>query len=950
MNTQYINLDISKAFVPNRSITIGQGDLGGTTIVATIYDNGSLLSLSGLSAHFFIRLPNSVGYVEDENCTVSGNTITYVVDEEHCAYMAGVTQDAYFALYSGTTRIYSTARFTVKILQSAADGVGIAGSWNNDIQQAVANMNAATEEAMQAVSDISEALSTAEAAATSAAQASTNAEAAVSRANAAVSSANTAVSNANTAATSASNAATNANNKAASADAAATTALAAASNANGAASSARQDSSTMISQVNQAITRVNAAADNANYVASETEDRIEAAIATVTDLSQLLVPLMSEDTQGGAKLGDGLSVDDGTLHVGQLAKASTGEVYGPLASVTAKGHAEQFSTTGKNLLPNRVRELNSTLTLNGLTAVVKSDGSIVISGTASASTNFFVEDTLSLSGTYVMSGCPSGGSASTYYMAANVDNAWQTNARDFGSGVVLNGSITTVAITINNGCVCDNLTFYPQLELGSTATEYEPYTGGAPSPSPDYAQEIQVVRGRNLIDKSAAEVNKRIDTSGNAVQGDGYSLSDFIPVKPNTEYFASNVIGINVWYTSAVYDSSKSFLRTVYISGGTVTNGVMNFGNDAAFVRINWRSAATDEPQLTEGSTPQPYVPYGYVGLEVASFGNVVHEYDFYNATGSVDGAAMIATGKKSYSRHAINIEVTPGVTLRLYGRISSSTAGARVGLSVYKRSSSSDVTQSSSDLLNATGTIAQDGAVTLSFTPTTNYVGIFLYANITSTDFSVANTVTFTLTHSFMIPPIPIPLPQRGWVAGLPDGASDALSIDSAGKVEWEFGTEEVGTFVITSISLQGNTTVSFRLTGVNPKWNTKTLCNVAIKSGPEEYKIVISGTEFYMKFTQAVVGTTKASIESWLNTHCKALYELATPITEDCGYVDLPDIPSEATVSIPELEELGLTFWVDGDGTIRGAMREWYERAHSEYADRIQALEEAVAALVTQ
>ena len=72
--------------------------------------------------------------------------------------------------------------------------------------------------------------------------------------------------------------------------------------------------------------------------------------------------------------------------------------------------------------------------------------------------------------------------------------------------------------------------------------------------------------------------------------------------------------------------------------------------------------------------------------------------------------------------------------------------------------------------------------------------------------------------------------------------------------------------------------------------------------------------------------------------------------PVTEDCGYVDLPDIPPEATVSIPELEGLGLTFWVDGDGTIRAAMREWYERAHSEYADRILALEEAVAALVTQ
>ena len=34
-----------------------------------------------------------------------------------------------------------------------------------------------------------------------------------------------------------------------------------------------------------------------------------------------------------------------------------------------------------------------------------------------------------------------------------------------------------------------------QLEEGSTATSYEPYTGGIPSPSPDYPQEVEVVTG-----------------------------------------------------------------------------------------------------------------------------------------------------------------------------------------------------------------------------------------------------------------------------------------------------------------------------------------------------------------------------------------------------------------------------------------------------------------------
>ena len=38
-----------------------------------------------------------------------------------------------------------------------------------------------------------------------------------------------------------------------------------------------------------------------------------------------------------------------------------------------------------------------------------------------------------------------------------------------------------------------------QLESGSSATSYEPYVGGIPSPNPDYPQDIRVVTGDNVI-------------------------------------------------------------------------------------------------------------------------------------------------------------------------------------------------------------------------------------------------------------------------------------------------------------------------------------------------------------------------------------------------------------------------------------------------------------------
>ena len=52
------------------------------------------------------------------------------------------------------------------------------------------------------------------------------------------------------------------------------------------------------------------------------------------------------------------------------------------------------------------------------------------------------------------------------------------------------------------------------LESGTTATNYEPYTGGIPSPNPDYPQEIKVVEGRQVIIDSGKNLLKLREISG----------------------------------------------------------------------------------------------------------------------------------------------------------------------------------------------------------------------------------------------------------------------------------------------------------------------------------------------------------------------------------------------------------------------------------------------------
>lgn len=51
-----------------------------------------------------------------------------------------------------------------------------------------------------------------------------------------------------------------------------------------------------------------------------------------------------------------------------------------------------------------------------------------------------------------------------------------------------------------------------QIETGSTATSYEPYTGGYASPSPMYPQEVRTVTGRQVVEVSGPNLFNYLDT------------------------------------------------------------------------------------------------------------------------------------------------------------------------------------------------------------------------------------------------------------------------------------------------------------------------------------------------------------------------------------------------------------------------------------------------------
>lgn len=214
MNTQNIELDIDKRGCGNNCIRIAQGENGGTTIKALVFDNGGEFVLAGYTAYLVARLPDRIHYYKG-TATVSGNAVTHVCEESKLASVPGYTDEAYFEFTKGSQTV-QTERFALDIMRDAREGNTPAKSWDNAVEALEKRAETAVTKGEQAVTDAGNALNNANAAfnicksVTDAANTATGkANAATKSATDAASAANTSKANADTA-TNAANAATNA--------------------------------------------------------------------------------------------------------------------------------------------------------------------------------------------------------------------------------------------------------------------------------------------------------------------------------------------------------------------------------------------------------------------------------------------------------------------------------------------------------------------------------------------------------------------------------------------------------------------------------------------------------------------------------------------------------------------------------------------------------------------
>ena len=136
---------------------------------------------------------------------------------------------------------------------------------------------------------------------------------------------------------------------------------------------------------------------------------------------------------------------------------------------------------GENLI--KYPYFSSSASRNGLVFTSQQDGSIAVNGTATADTWFSFswgfEKRLPMNTPMTLSGCPAAGSTQSYYIGLYLGGKWFADTGKGNTDIKFTTReiASRVEVSIVKGTVCNNLTFYPKIEVGTTITPYSKYTG-----------------------------------------------------------------------------------------------------------------------------------------------------------------------------------------------------------------------------------------------------------------------------------------------------------------------------------------------------------------------------------------------------------------------------------------------------------------------------------------
>ena len=212
-----------------------------------------------------------------------------------------------------------------------------------------------------------------------------------------------------------------------------------------------------------------------------------------------------------------------------------------------------------------------TTTHNGITFVVSGDGSVTCNGTATEKAVFYLLNVSPLPAdvTYdnvTMSGCPAGGSATTYYFY-NLT----TGHKEYGTPVNIagfKGAYCRFAICVESGTTLTNIVFKPMVNFGREALPYEPYFEGLRD------TKVTAIKsyGANLFDIRTAKAESLYAGISSEVTNDILKIT--CTVASRSGYVKLGTLVAGTYTISATFTNLEGF----YLYAGDDLNNVASLG------------------------------------------------------------------------------------------------------------------------------------------------------------------------------------------------------------------------------------------------------------------------------------------------------------------------------------------------------------------------------------
>lgn len=294
---------------------------------------------------------------------------------------------------------------------------------------------------------------------------------------------------------------------------------------------------------------------------------------------------------------------------------------------------------GKNLLNANANTGSS----NNVNYIKNGDGTYTANGTANGTSSFIVGSIeLTANTQYVVSGCPSNGSGSSYNVRIRDDN-YTALGFDVGNGATITPTETKTyyyQVTVVSGYSVSNLVFKPMVCLSTVSNpdyaHYAPYSNICPISG---WTGMNVTRtGKNLANMFNDGKIPSI-SNGQLVTSNGVR-SDYIPMYGDAQItFSGNTSSTLYCF---FYDSGKNFISWVAnvspVSAATPSN--------TAYIMLRADASATSL-QLEFGSTATTYEPYNATTLSI----------DWTDEAGTVYGGSLdVTTGLLTATKASVNL------------------------------------------------------------------------------------------------------------------------------------------------------------------------------------------------------------------------------------------------------------------------------------------------------